>query len=613
MQRISRIWRLRRQTASPGSNGLDVRAGAASLAILFFGFACRSPTLLLSRTQLTSHPQCHRGLEFARSVSVVGVRSLDVDASSTCGATTSGGWQCWGRPESFSARVDEISLTFRPWLGHDSRLLWTHRVPTYLQPAIPAFDDEPSVPTHSVEAMRAMRRPSSYRCGWGMCDADSQRIHVDAEDSDIQVERQQGEIVIEKIVRSANQLCILDRSHNFRCIGRMASAVDDPVAAVLRTEPVCRGAVQISSTNDRVCVVLSSREVWCRTAIEGGRPDMDWTLIGREVEEIATTIREVCMRKTTGQVECLRDTTASLTPPTVTMRTIESPAVQLVAGEEHMCVRSAEGRVWCWGEASFGRLGTYLAPVGPSRIQLLGRVRMAAAGFGHTCALTDANEVFCWGLSYDGQTGDPHAITPRSTSNIGRYRTTALPRRVPLAIVPDHLLAYSLGTCVSVGEDRWCWGNNHGQLMSPMVNSRLIPATALPTNLQTIPASIRGVAARTFAMQGIEHECVVRDDHRVYCRGNNGRNQLGHLGPSSADWTLVVGLTDVVGVTNGGAHSCAWNRCGELYCWGSNQYLQLSMPAALNPDEPHPVVVEAVSQPHRGSTAEGVDAGLADN
>ncbi len=65
-----------------------------------------------------------------------------------------------------------------------------------------------------------------------------------------------------------------------------------------------------------------------------------------------------------------------------------------------------------------------------------------------------------------------------------------------------------------------------------------------------------------------------------------GQNFNGQLGTGSTSNTFLptltsnaTGLGDVVDVTSGGAHSCAVDGSGEVWCWGSNSVGQLGQPA----------------------------------
>ena len=81
-----------------------------------------------------------------------------------------------------------------------------------------------------------------------------------------------------------------------------------------------------------------------------------------------------------------------------------------------------------------------------------------------------------------------------------------------------------------------------------------------------------GVAGRYPPLAlGARHTCAVSGG-QVYCWGADEVGQLGDGGgagdPDSPDAVLVSGLTDVLSVCAGQAHSCAVNESGQVHCWG---------------------------------------------
>lgn len=108
------------------------------------------------------------------------------------------------------------------------------------------------------------------------------------------------------------------------------------------------------------------------------------------------------------------------------------------------------------------------------------------------------------------------------------------------------------------GGDIRCWGAGEaGQLGDGARATRVDPVA--PT----------GLAAATMISAGVQHTCAVVEGS-VWCWGRNDASQLG-LGTTVArDVPARVAMlpADVVGVSAGGLHSCAWTATGALYCWG---------------------------------------------
>lgn len=519
------------------------------------------------------------------------VSGIDADEASVCSRQPGGDVLfCWGRVRGVSLN---IALNASGPRHRDRWWLWDHNSETF-QRAQPRqsfvgaqqLQDEMTFPPRD-------RQPRAYRCGWEDCGIDQTGYRLSSfGEETLVVQPRQGALVLTAIVRADTLICVLDERKQLHC-GRQPDDLRDPIPVMLQAPAAESSVEMLSATDSQICMQMSNRTLRCIFDDGADSALVRSRLVCENVEQFATANRSLCVRKTDGSVLC--GTTPVDAATELALRPVElpEPAVQLVAGEAHFCARLSNATVWCWGEASFGRLGTYMAPLTPNLVELSEPVTSAVAGWGHSCALTRSGNVYCWGLAYQGQTADVAAVQPRARASVDRFRTTPLPLRVPLERVPTELRGFGMGTCVITDGVWTCWGSNLRGFFSPPVNFEVVvPAVAVPTVITSVPSSLRDGSYR--APVG-DHACELRADRRVYCRGDNRHGQLGRPGLGSDQWSVVPGLADIVGVTNGAAHSCAWNRCGQLFCWGSNDYLQRSMPSRLNPSVPHPVVREAVS------------------
>jgi hypothetical protein len=88
-------------------------------------------------------------------------------------------------------------------------------------------------------------------------------------------------------------------------------------------------------------------------------------------------------------------------------------AVAVVGGQSHTCARFGTGGVRCWGANNFGQLGDgtevgHATPsdvVSPDGKGLLSGVVQIAPGLANTCARTADGRVYCWGENARGQLG----------------------------------------------------------------------------------------------------------------------------------------------------------------------------------------------------------------
>ncbi|MFC5179367.1 hypothetical protein [Nocardioides taihuensis] len=142
---------------------------------------------------------------------------------------------------------------------------------------------------------------------------------------------------------------------------------------------------------------------------------------------------------------------------------LDSGAVMsdVVVGDGHVCSLSTGGAVWCWGDNTFGQLGTGSDVENewrPGLVPGLSGVTALAAGAHHTCAVFGVDgEVACWGRNDSGQLGN------------GSTKQSSLPVVAEGVTGATMVAAGRAHTCVVTGaepdQEVWCWGaNGFGQL-----------------------------------------------------------------------------------------------------------------------------------------------------
>jgi hypothetical protein len=157
---------------------------------------------------------------------------------------------------------------------------------------------------------------------------------------------------------------------------------------------------------------------------EFGRPRRVPGLV--DVSQLAVGERFACALSA-GQVACFGanhvgqlgdgSRTARLTPQIITGL---SGIVQIAAGGERACARTAEGRVACWG-ALPGPQGTLREQPHPEWVSGLPSARRIAVGPDTLCAIAEDTSLHCWGTVY----------TPRIPGDVG----PALPLAAPASDV----------------------------------------------------------------------------------------------------------------------------------------------------------------------------------
>jgi alpha-tubulin suppressor-like RCC1 family protein len=258
-----------------------------------------------------------------------------------------------------------------------------------------------------------------------------------------------------------------------------------------------------------------------------------------------------------------------------------SDATAIAAGREHACAVRAGGTVWCWGINIDGELGNNAPyPMAPAQLppspfaiqvlqttgQPLEGITEIQAGAQYTCALDQTGGAWCWGSNSHNHLGDG-TTTPRS----GAAPVLTAMGGPPLSGASELQIGSWAPTCVRMGPDIWCWGqNSNGQLGD--------------TTMTDWPYANKAITTTSFAI-GVSHDCWVNAETTVSCAGWSSHGRLGNgSGPSyeggnvSTPVTVLqsVGGPPLIGIAKvaAGAFSCAITIDQHAYCWGDDAYGQ---------------------------------------
>jgi alpha-tubulin suppressor-like RCC1 family protein len=262
-------------------------------------------------------------------------------------------------------------------------------------------------------------------------------------------------------------------------------------------------------------------------------------------------------------------------------------AVELAAGAYHTCARLDTGKVRCWGYNNSGQLGyghtnsigDNETPASAGDVSLGGAARQIGAGGAHTCALLTTGAVRCWGVNNLGQLGYGN------TNNIGDNETPASAGDVPLGGISVVQIAVDGDSVCALSNDGLvrCWGlADSGQLGYGNLNN--IGDNETPASVGPL-----GLSARMRRLEmGARHTCgiTVAGDLRCWGRGSNGRlgygniNAIGDDEPADSAGVVPLGVP-VANITLGHEHTCALLENGEIRCWGLATSGQLGYGNAL--------------------------------
>ena len=232
----------------------------------------------------------------------------------------------------------------------------------------------------------------------------------------------------------------------------------------------------------------------------------------------------------------------------------QSPFETITAGRRFTCGLTADQSAFCWGDDTYGQLGTgsaasacglgadAAADCSRAPLAVAGDHRFVAisAGDTHSCAIDTAGRVFCWGENGFSELGVPDTGEVCGSGDRSRP-CSRTPVHVPMESPSVSIGAGEKITCVVDAEGAaWCWGmlRNGGPTRVPID----VPLT-------------------TIAVGG-DDVCGLTSDAGLHCWRWRAVLSEGATSPSPAqEWTSV---------TAGNRHACALDRVGRAFCWGSD-------------------------------------------
>lgn len=235
-------------------------------------------------------------------------------------------------------------------------------------------------------------------------------------------------------------------------------------------------------------------------------------------------------------------------------------ATKISSGKNHNCA-IVNGRIFCWGANSNGQIGTNdtadkPVPITPSGFVGFKGATDVSAGLNHSCGIVNGN-AYCWGDNTYGQlgTGDTTSSTTARQVNLPGLYFSAI------SAGADH-------TCAIAESTVYCWGRNNSRQIGDNSTTQRNNPTAIP---------IGGGLAATHISVGNGFTCAIADG-KAYCWGSNSAGQIGRTTATTTQGTpylLPVLAESVFTDIKVGDNFACGVVAGYAHCWGSNANGQL--------------------------------------
>lgn len=304
---------------------------------------------------------------------------------------------------------------------------------------------------------------------------------------------------------------------------------------------------QISAGGYHSCAVTSEHQVFCWGRNNAGQlgngsyedsntPVQVQGLEDARIDSVVCGSVHTCAFETGGSAWCWgsnRDGKlgAELDAPfSNTAVQVAAPVIDiqsLSTGATFTCAADQTAQTWCWGDGSFGQIGSRNADPASSPREIekaIPGVNSISSGWFHTCALTDSGDLFCWGKNYEGELGNSSTISRAEAVNVVGLTGKKIIRQMSMG--------GRSGCAVTTDNELFCWGkNDYGQVGNRSTTDQLFPALIDAPGEEITSLSV-----------GASHACYLTSQDDLFCWGANDHLQLGISSPEISTFPTLIEL-----------------------------------------------------------------------
>ncbi len=240
-----------------------------------------------------------------------------------------------------------------------------------------------------------------------------------------------------------------------------------------------------------------------------------------------------------------------------------TPNGRVISVDSASCAINTAGRLYCWGDNTYGQIGDGTTVMRTSPVQVSGNhtdwIQVSNDHF-LTCGIRGTNgegTLYCWGNDNENGMGNGASGSSYVPALVSGGFTDWT--RVSVSSVPHW------GCGLRSNGRAYCWGTNtYGMLGDGTTTTRSTPTEISGSFTDWLHVGSHG-------MQG----CGIRGtgtSGTLYCWGRNNMGAVGDGTTTQRTAPVVVsgGFTDWTQINGDYDHNCGLRSNGRAYCWGGN-------------------------------------------